>query len=582
MSCKAKVVSDLVADLDAVIGRGLYGTVYASKSAVDEVVKEIELDGIASNTIEAIETELCAMQFFKHPNLLEYKQVVRDNETFYLRMRRYKSSLEQVIKSFKRRRIAIPEAKALEIVRQISSALAYLHAPGGKDLNGDNLSPIIVRYLHPSQVLIDDDDAHYVLSDFGIPKDKFSSRTSFEIASAYIAPESRGTGLYTTASDMWSVGCILYELMTMNAPTFTRNTKNERTFPENWEPDLSKVEGTIGRELVKRLLVVDPTSRLSAAQLATLLGSDIKQESALTVLRLESLEALCTSYSKELDALREQCRQQETEMNELRARLVALEQCQSTYSTVHTITEQGAPVKREGTSSVATKELNGEQKELSKAATAHQGLGNLLPFNQLTELVDENYPYVIEEGALDALCGGGTTSLMRAAQEGNIEEARRLLPWEKGLQNENGWTALMVAVMQGHTGVALLLAEHEKGFNDGTGKTALMWAARHGNREVARVLVPREKGMQDILGQTALMYAAQNGHADIARLLAPHEQRMRDSNEETALLKAVHWGHAGVVQILAPLERDLRGRRGRTALDHARAEGRQAIVALLS
>ena len=582
MSCKAMAVSDLAADLDAVIGRGLYGTVYASKSAPDEVVKEIELDGIASNTMEAIETEICAMQFFKHPNLLEYKQIVRDNETFYLRMRRYKSSLEQVIKSFKRRRIAIPEAKALEIVRQISSALAYLHAPGGKDLNGDSLSPIIVRYLHPSQVLIDDDDAHYVLSDFGIPKDKFSSKASFEIVSAYIAPESKETGLYTTASNMWSVGCILYELMTMNAPTFIRDIKKEGAFPENWRPDLSRVESAIGRELMKRLLVVDPKSRLSAAQLATLLSSDMKQEGALAILRLENLETLCASYSKELETLREQCQRQEAEMKELQARLVALEQCQSTHGNIPATTEQNAPVKEKDASLVETKEPGEEQKELPKVTAARQKLGEFLLFHQLAKLIDESHSHAIEEGAVDAPRDDGTTGLMRAAEEGDIEEARRCLPQEKGLQKENGWSALMIAVIQGHTGVALLLAEHERGLSDSTGKTALMWAAQHGNREVAKALVPHEKGMRDILGQTALMYAAKNGHVDIARLLAPHEQRMRDSNEETALLKAVHWGHAGVVRLLAPLERDLRDRRGRRALDHAKVEGRQAVVDLLS
>lgn len=586
MPDKTKASDDLLSDLDLVIGRGPSGNIYALKSTADEVVKEVELDGITSDAIELIEAKLYSMQFFKHPNLLEYKQVVRDGDTFYLRMRRCKSSLEQMIKLFKRRRITIPETTAIDIVYQISSALQYLHTfELGSPSNGGAPSPIAMQYLQPSQVLIAEDNgdngAHYVLSDFCLPKNMFSNSSSFETTSMYRAPESIGERDCTPASDMWSVGCILYELMTMSAPPFIKDADDNGTFPEGWEPDLSKVESTIGQEIIKRLLVVEPKGRLSARQLVSLLRSDEKQEGALMALKLKLLEMRCMNYNKELAILQEKYQKQEAEMAGLKERLLALEMNHQPHGNMPP-TASSVSMGQKETRLATDNRTNDEQRWTQRAEAAYKEHPGLLLLDSLADIVQSSYSNAIRDDVPNAPIDDGTSDLMYAAQEGNIEMVQQLVELEKCLQNKSGWTALMIALMQRHAEVALFLVPFEKGIHDNTGKTALMWAAQNGMTDVAKVLTPYEKGLRDILGQTALMVAAQNGNADIVQHLVIHENRMQDTNGETALLKAIHWGHASVVKLLLPFEQDLRDRKGRTALDHAKAEGRQAITSLFS
>lgn len=577
MTDKSKAINDLLANLDTVIGRGPHGVVYTLKNAADEAVKELELEGAPPDIIEIVETRLSSMQFFKHPNILHYKKVFRNGDTFYLHMRRYNSSLEQMIKIFKRRRMTIPEAKALDITYQITSALEYLHASGIRDPLGNPISPTVMQHLQPSQVLIDNDDMHYVLSDFCVPKDCFNSRSSFEITPVYRAPESINTNKYTPASDIWSVGCILYELMTMSSPPFIKDADDNGVFPENWKPDLSKVKSLVGQEILKRLLVVDPQGRLSAAQLVNLLKSDNQPDGLLTALKIKILEIRCINYDTELTILREKYQRQEEEMVVLKERLLALEKNQQPLSDSPTISPE-----RKRTLLSQEEENNSEHRWLQRAETAYNEHPGLVLLDSLADIVRDSYRNAAKNDVPNKPADDGTTDLMYAAHEGNIEMVEQLVMLEKGLQNKNGWTALMIALMQKHTEVALFLVQYENGLHDNKGKTALMWAAQSGMTEVAKELVAYEKGFRDILGQTALMLAAQNGNADIVRLLASHEQRMQDNNGESAIIKAVHWGHANAVKFLIPLERDMKDRRGRTALDHAKAEGRQAIISLFA
>ena len=112
-----------------------------------------------------------------------------------------------------RRRLGVNERLALFL--DVCDAVAYAHA-----------RLVVHRDLKPSNVLVaeTDGDARVKLLDFGIAKllddaDPALTRTGRPVLTpAYAAPEQRGGGPVTTATDVYGLGVLLYELLTGRRP----------------------------------------------------------------------------------------------------------------------------------------------------------------------------------------------------------------------------------------------------------------------------------------------------------------------------------------------------------------------------
>lgn len=138
---------------------------------------------------------------------------------------------------------------------------------------------IIHRDLKPENILLDD-EFHVMIADFGssrisdvqVPQvddgsdsDEKTERPrsgSFVGTAQYVSPEIlRGRGS-SEASDLWSFGCILYQMIAGFPPfqgpndymIFQKINNLELTFPENFNKD--------GEDLVRKLLVQNPRERL--------------------------------------------------------------------------------------------------------------------------------------------------------------------------------------------------------------------------------------------------------------------------------------------------------------------------------
>jgi len=156
---------------------------------------------------------------------------------------------------------------------QILDAIEHMHNRG-----------VIHRDLKPENVLMDD-QMHIKITDFGTarllpdprkPKDpskpydisaaedEESTRArSFVGTAEYVSPELLTDKNACKASDLWAFGCIIYQLLTGRPPfkaaneyqTFQKIVGLEYEFPPGFPP--------AARDLVERLLVLDPQRRLS-------------------------------------------------------------------------------------------------------------------------------------------------------------------------------------------------------------------------------------------------------------------------------------------------------------------------------
>jgi serine/threonine protein kinase len=157
----------------------------------------------------------------------------------------------------------MPHDRALRIADGILDALEYIHANG-----------VVHRDLKPENIKVDDQD-NIKLIDFGIASDSAARRLTYANFTAtlgtpnYISPEQvkgkRGDG----RSDIYSVGVILYEMLTGkqpfsgNSPLEVMNDRllNHPTPPSVADPSISPQL----QEVLYRALERDPKNRYATA-----------------------------------------------------------------------------------------------------------------------------------------------------------------------------------------------------------------------------------------------------------------------------------------------------------------------------
>lgn len=197
------------------IGKGAYGAVYLAEDATGNrvAVKYIVNAFTGSTDSRRIFREIKVMQHFKHPNIIELQGVIlpRDTTTFtgmYIVSELMETDLHRVIHS----RQDLTSDHISYFIYQLLCALKHLHA-----------ASVLHRDLKPANLLVNS-DCSLKICDFGLARETDVSLsvalTEYVVTRWYRAPEVLlSGGQYTAAIDVWSVGCILGELL-MRRPLF--------------------------------------------------------------------------------------------------------------------------------------------------------------------------------------------------------------------------------------------------------------------------------------------------------------------------------------------------------------------------
>ena len=126
---------------------------------------------------------------------------------------------------------------------------------------------IVFRDLKPENLLIDY-EGFFKLADFGRSVDTLDKKgytTGFSGTPEYMAPEMVSRSPYSYASDWWSLGCLLFELLTGRTPFAHKSRNVLYKMIQNQEITIPKTLSPETRDLLSKLLNKDPATRLGAA-----------------------------------------------------------------------------------------------------------------------------------------------------------------------------------------------------------------------------------------------------------------------------------------------------------------------------
>ncbi len=206
-------------DLESVLGRGAMGMVYLARDrriGRRVALKRIQLSGRhfeddhASNDFSQRlqrEAEICGS--LHHPNIVTLYEAGYENGRISFLAFEYVDgpSLLDLLKKARPR--ALPLDVALRVVRDVLSGLAFAHGKG-----------FVHRDIKPANILIASDGAAK-LADFGIARPTDSSLTAAGSVMGtpnYMPPEQVKGLAVSARSDLFSVGIVLFEMLTGQKP----------------------------------------------------------------------------------------------------------------------------------------------------------------------------------------------------------------------------------------------------------------------------------------------------------------------------------------------------------------------------
>ena len=189
------------------IGEGGFATVYRARDKkLDRLVALKELRSILlqdTGWVKRFRREAQTIARLDHPRIVTIHDVYETHERLFIVMRLVDGpGLDEHVA----RQGRLPWPEAVQIITAIAEGLDYAHSQG-----------ILHRDLKPANILLDSERGP-LLSDFGLAKlvGENSLSTTGDIVGTphYIAPEVWDGQGATHQSDIYALGCILYEMLT--------------------------------------------------------------------------------------------------------------------------------------------------------------------------------------------------------------------------------------------------------------------------------------------------------------------------------------------------------------------------------
>ncbi|KAF6116407.1 serine/threonine kinase 36 [Phyllostomus discolor] len=235
------------------IGEGSFGRVYKGRrkySAQVVALKFIPKLGRSEKELRNLQREIEIMRGLRHPNIVHMLDSFETDKEVVVVTDYAEGELFQILEDDGK----LPEDQVQAIAAQLVSALYYLHS-----------HRILHRDMKPQNILLAKGGG-IKLCDFGFARAMSTNTmvlTSIKGTPLYMSPELVEERPYDHTADLWSVGCILYELAVGTPPFYTTSIFQLVNLilkdPVRWPPTISPCF----KNFLQGLLTKDPRQRLS-------------------------------------------------------------------------------------------------------------------------------------------------------------------------------------------------------------------------------------------------------------------------------------------------------------------------------
>ncbi|NWS17782.1 NEK5 kinase, partial [Pachyramphus minor] len=205
------------------IGEGSFGKIFLAKGKMDNepcVIKEINLTKMPVKEKEASQKEVILLAKMKHANIVAFYASLQEKNKLYIVME-YCDGGDLMKRINMQHGVLFDEDQILSWFVQISLGLKHIHD-----------KKILHRDVKAQNIFLSNNGKVAKLGDFGIAR-QLNSTMEFAHTCVgtpyYLSPEICENRPYNNKTDIWSLGCVLYELCTLKHPvsTFEGNSLHE-------------------------------------------------------------------------------------------------------------------------------------------------------------------------------------------------------------------------------------------------------------------------------------------------------------------------------------------------------------------
>ena len=250
-------------ELGKQLGKGSFGSVCIVTRKQDRKIyamKRVNLSNSPKNEIEAALNEIRLLYSLNHPNIIGYKEAIYDAPSLTLNIVMEFADGGDLLKKIeynKKNHLRFDENIIWEWIIQLLNGVLYLHTNHimHRDLKSANI------FLMKNGVL--------KIGDLNVSKLSKNSYARTKTGTPfYLAPEVWEDRPYDYKCDIWSLGCIIYELCALTPPFRGTNFKDLYNNIKNgyYIPISSDYSNDL-KQIISKMLITNPNKRLSANDL---------------------------------------------------------------------------------------------------------------------------------------------------------------------------------------------------------------------------------------------------------------------------------------------------------------------------